>query len=251
MTKHYALIGNPLSHSFSRDYFTEKFTRNNINAEYELLQLDSLKDLKQLIQTKQLSGFNVTIPYKVSIIDSLDELDETAHKVGAVNAVKVIPGETLKLKGYNTDVYGFHRSIKPFLTLKHSHALILGTGGASKAAAYVFDKLGINYLFVTSSQGKKAHNIIGYEDVNENILNHFKMLVNATPVGMHPNVEAAPVLPYHYLNEDHFLFDMVYNPAKSRFLLEGEKNNALTLNGLDMLYHQAEKAWEIWNDEEQ
>ena len=202
-----------------------------------------------------LRGLNVTIPYKESVIPFLDELDETAKEIGAVNCIRILddaaqPSEK-RLIGYNTDAFGFRQSIKPFLETQHERALILGTGGASKAVHYVLKTIGIDCYFVTRtkiiSNQLITKNEFSYEELNEYVMSAFKLIVNTTPVGMYPNVDEAPAIPYEFLTPSHLLYDLVYNPAETEFLKRGKKMGASTLNGLSMLHQQAEEAWRIWN----
>lgn len=241
--KTYGLIGKTLSHSFSKAYFTEKFTKENIGAQYLNFELPSIDAFKNLIESQNLDGLNVTIPYKESIISYLDELDETAAKIGAVNTIQFLANG--KLKGYNTDVFGFAQSIKPFLNLHHERTLILGTGGSSKAIEYVLNELGIKTLFV--SRNPEGKNQIAYTDLNEHYLNAFKLIVNTTPVGTHPNIDECPNIPYEHLSSEHLVVDLVYNPEETLFLKKARRKTSLALNGLSMLKHQAEKAYDIWN----
>ncbi len=246
----YGLIGYPLSHSFSKKYFTEKFEQEKIvDCQYDLFPIETIDQFPKLIaEHPALRGLNVTIPYKQSVIPFLDELDETAKAVGAVNCIKV---ESRKLIGYNTDVFGFRQSIKPFLETQHERALILGTGGASKAVAYVLKEIGIDCYFVTrnksNNQQLTTNNIFNYSELNEIVMNAFKLIVNASPVGMYPNVNDAPELPYQLITSSHLLYDLVYNPIETEFLKRGKKQNASVVNGLSMLHQQAEEAWKIWN----
>ena len=247
--KIYGLIGYPLSHSFSKKYFTEKFEREKIsNCEYNLYPLENINHLPELIlDNSNLYGLNVTIPYKESVIPFLDELDETAKAVGAVNCIKILRAEGL-LIGYNTDIYGFRQSIKPFLDNQHERALILGTGGASKAVAYVLKEIGIDCYFVSRTKNNEAkEKTFLYEDINEYILSAFKLIVNTTPVGMYPQINEAPALPYQFITSSHLLYDLVYNPAETEFLRHGKLQGASTVNGLSMLQQQAEEAWRVWN----
>lgn len=256
--KQYGLIGYPLSHSFSKKYFTEKFEKENIkNCEYNLFPIENINLLPQLISDNPtLCGLNVTIPYKESVIPFLNELDETAKAVGAVNCIKITRnGNSIHLKGYNTDVYGFRQSIKPFLEIQHERALILGTGGASKAVAYVLKEIGINTYFVSREKSQKAevksqkagNNIFTYDELNENVINAFKLIVNTSPVGTFPNINDAPAIPYNFISASHLLYDLVYNPPETEFLKRGKAQGASTVNGLSMLQQQAEEAWSIWN----
>lgn len=264
MNKTYGLIGSTLSHSFSKKYFTEKFVKeNSSDCEYNLYPIDNIDQLPQLItDNPTLCGLNVTIPYKESVIPFLDELDETAKAVGAVNCIKIVtPDSKIQnpksqiLIGYNTDVFGFRQSIKPFLEIQHERALIIGTGGASKAVAYVLKEIGIECFFVSRSkeQDKRIKNqdsgakIFLYEELNENMINAFKLIVNTTPVGMFPLINELPNLPYQFITSSHLLYDLVYNPVETEFLKRGKSQGASTVNGLSMLHQQAEEAWRIWN----
>lgn len=247
----YGLIGFPLSHSFSQKYFTEKFEREQIkNAEYKAYAIEKIADLPALIsQNPTLRGLSVTIPHKETVIPFLNELDETAEKVGAVNCIKITnSGSSLPtphLKGYNTDVFGFRQSIKPFLESQHERALIIGTGGASKAVEFVLKEIGISCSFLTRK--KTASNQFAYKEVNDHMIRAFKLIVNATPLGMYPNVNACAEIPYHFITPSHLLFDLIYNPAETEFLKRGKAQGAATVNGLSMLHQQAEEAWRIWN----
>lgn len=260
MNKTYGLIGFPLSHSFSKKYFSEKFVKeNSSDCEYNLYPIDNIDQLPQLItDNPTLCGLNVTIPYKESVIPLLDELDETAKAIGAVNCIKIVSGteyQASRLIGYNTDVYGFRQSIKPFLEIQHERALILGTGGASKAVAYVLKEIGIECFFVSRSKEQNARiknqdsgaKIFLYEELTDYIISAFKLIVNTTPVGMYPNINVAPEIPYQSLLPSHLLYDLVYNPIETEFLKRGKLQGASTVNGLSMLHQQAEEAWRIWN----
>ncbi|MFP5470229.1 MAG: shikimate dehydrogenase family protein [Bacteroidia bacterium] len=241
--RHFGLIGYPLSHSFSKNYFTEKFQKGNIDADYINIEIENLTTI-DFVKQHKLSGFNVTIPHKQNIIPFLNEVDEEAKNVGAVNTVKVLTNGDLI--GYNTDVFGFRQSIKPFLESQHERALILGTGGASKAVSYVLKNLGIYVLH--ASRNPKSSNEISYADVNEFVIKAHKLIVNTTPLGMFPNVETYPEIPYQYMSSEHLLYDLVYNPQQATFLLKGKEQGATIMNGISMLHLQAEKAWEIWNE---
>lgn len=241
--KQYGLIGYPLSHSFSKGYFAEKFLKENItDANYDVFPLEKIEDFTALYQNKEnLIGLNVTIPYKQQVIPFLDELDETSANIGAVNTVKFTQGKRI---GYNTDAYGFEMSLKPMLQSHHTNALILGTGGASKAVEYVLKKLGISFQYVSRN---KSDNTISYEQLDEFIIHNSKLIINSTPIGMYPNVDVAPNIPYNAISEKHLLYDLVYNPEETLFLKKGKEKGAQTKNGLEMLYLQAERSWEIWN----
>lgn len=242
----YGLIGHPLTHSFSKKYFDEKFARENINAGYQLFDLPSVENFPAILKDKNLKGLSVTIPYKESIIPYLNILDETARKTGAVNCIKIEQKEEKPfLSGYNTDVYGFRQSLKPFLENKHHRALVLGTGGASKAVQYVLKEIGIDFLLVSRNpDGQKE---ISYKELNQYAIKAHLLIVNTTPLGMFPNVDEFPPIPYEALTPDHFLYDLVYNPEETVFLKKGKEKGTLVLNGLDMLKMQAEKAWEVFN----
>lgn len=243
--KQYGLIGRPLAHSFSKKYFTKKFATENIDAQYELYELEDIQLFEELINKENLCGLNVTIPYKELIIPYLDEVDEVAAKIGAVNVIKFIrENETLKLKGFNSDAVGFENSIKPFLKSYHKKALILGTGGASKAIEFILGKLGIEVKFVSRSV---SENKLIYSDLDGNILSEYLLVVNATPLGTFPNVNTCPDIPYEFLTERHLLFDVVYNPVETLFMKKGKERGATVLNGEEMLIGQAEEAWRIWN----
>ncbi|MBA3704584.1 MAG: shikimate dehydrogenase [Bacteroidetes bacterium] len=260
--KQFGLIGYPLSHSFSKKYFTEKFEKENIpGCEYNTYPIENIELFPKLIADNlSLCGLNVTIPYKESVIQFLDELDETAKAVGAVNCIKVESRKSEigsadntqlpkpKLIGYNTDVFGFRQSIKPFLETQHERALILGTGGASKAVAYVLKEIGIDCYFVRRKKTEdRIQKTFLYSELNENVIKAFKLIVNTTPVGMYPNVNDAPEIPYNFITSSHLLYDLVYNPIETEFLKRGKQQGASTVNGLSMLHQQAEEAWKIWN----
>lgn len=244
----FGLIGYPLSHSFSKSYFTEKFKKEGLeNYSYETFPLETIEEFDSLINAnKNLLGLNVTIPYKEKILSKLDELDPVATAVGAVNCIKFEDGRKF---GYNTDVYGFQNSIKPFLARGHEKVLILGTGGASKAVAYVFQQLGIPCFFVSRTPEPEHSNYLSYSELNKHVMASCTFIVNTTPVGMYPNVNDRPPIPYEFLTEKHFLYDLIYNPEETSFLKSGKMYGAETLNGLSMLHQQAEKAWEIWMQE--
>ena len=243
-----ALLGKSLSHSFSKSYFENKFQNKQLpNYSYQNLDVSNLDGLLELIKSENLDGLNVTKPYKESVIPLLNNLDDTAKVIGAVNCIKVIKDHgNFSLVGYNTDYYGFGQSIKPFLEPIHQKALILGTGGASKAVAYALKNIGVDVFFVTSSE-KKTANSFNYNELNEHIFKAFKLVVNCTPLGMFPNVNECPDIPYEFLTSEHLLYDLIYNPEETLFLQKGKVQGAVTINGLNMLKLQAEKAWEIWH----
>jgi shikimate dehydrogenase len=242
----FGLIGKSLQHSFSAEYFKKKFITGNIsNCRYDLFPISKIEDLPLLISSKpELTGFNVTIPYKKSILPYLDQMDEVAQEVGAVNTVKIFrEKEGIFLKGFNTDVFGFEFSTDEFKNV--GGALILGSGGAAEAVGYVLTKLGIPFLVVSgTSAGSRT---IGYEKLTGELVRSYPMIVNATPVGMFPDVLNAPAIPYNDLTPRNFLYDLIYNPPETLFLKKGRQAGAKTLNGLKMLQMQADKSWEIWN----
>lgn len=244
----FGLIGKSVSHSFSKTYFQNKFLELNLKeCTYQNFDMLNLDNLKSIINENNIVGLNVTKPFKETIIPLLDEIDETAKIIGAVNCIKIIEKNNTKyLIGYNTDYYGFAQSIKPFLEPMHQKALILGTGGASKAIAYALKNIGVDYYFVTSG-AKKTENCFHYNELNTHVLNAFKLIVNCTPVGMFPNSEECVAIPFEFLTNEHLLFDLIYNPEETLFLKKGKEKGAITINGLNMLKLQADKAWQIWN----
>lgn len=240
----YGLIGNPLSHSFSKQYFEEKFDKENLkNCFFNLYELPSINDYTSLLEDENLKGLAVTIPYKQSVIPFLDNVSDAAKKIGAVNCIHIKNGKTI---GYNTDVIGFENSLQSQLTQHHTKALVLGTGGASKAVQFVLQKLKIQYLTVSREQNTE-NNVIAYSEVNEQIIQSHLLIINCTPLGMYPNFDTLPDLPYQYLSNNHLLYDLVYKPAETSFLSMGKKYDAATKNGFEMLVLQAEENWKIWN----
>lgn len=243
--RHFGLIGYPLGHSFSKIFFTEKFEKEKIDARYDLYPLEKIADFETLVSTEELSGLNVTIPYKQQVISYLDELDATAAEIGAVNVIKFIRNDgEVKLKGFNSDAIGFKDSILPYLNQNHRKALILGTGGASKAVDYTLRQLGIKTQYVSRS---KSPGIITYDELNSNIMAEHTVVVNCTPAGMFPAVDVCPDIPYNLLGNQHLLYDVIYKPDETLFLKKGKNQGALTVNGLEMLFGQARAAWAIWN----
>jgi shikimate dehydrogenase len=239
----FGLIGFPLTHSFSVRYFADKFSREGISdCVYENFPIESIEELSTLLKHKELAGLNVTIPYKESVIEYLDELDPAAEAIGAVNCIKFVDGRHI---GYNTDVFGFRESLKKFLGGAKVKALILGTGGSSKAVSHALDELAIPYQFV--SRRKKAE-WLTYHDLTADIILDHQLIINTTPIGMFPLGEAKPELPYDALTASHFLYDLIYNPEETAFLHEGGLRGAHTKNGIEMLYLQAEENWKIWNN---
>lgn len=239
------LIGYPLSHAWSATYFSDKFSREKItNIAYRLLPLKQIGMLPDLIRRHpELTGFNVTIPYKVAILPLLDDQDEKAREIGAVNTVTISrDGETFRLKGFNTDAEGFLSSLPE--PLNHEKALILGTGGAARAVAWALKQRGIGFRFV--SRQKKGGDTVDYNSINLNLLDDYTFIINTTPIGMYPDVEAAPNFPYALLSGKHFLYDLIYNPAQTLFLSKGLAAGAKTTNGYSMLVGQAEAAFRIF-----
>jgi shikimate dehydrogenase len=241
----FGLIGFPVIHSFSKKYFTEKFENEGIDAVYDLFPLEKIDMFKELIATHTFKGLNVTIPHKQAVIPFLDELDATAAEIGAVNVIQFTRNDgILKLKGYNTDAIGFENSIKPLLKPHHRKALILGTGGASKAIDYALRKNGISTTFVSRRSNESR---LSYNDLTNELVNLHTVIVNCTPLGMDPAVDGFPAIPYSAIGPDHLLYDVVYKPEETVFLKKGKAQGATTINGLDMLWGQAEAAWKIWN----
>lgn len=247
--KQYGLIGYPLTHSFSKRYFTEKFETAKIDAVYSNYEIDSITKFPEVIASNpELVGLNVTIPYKEQVIPYLDDLNDSAREIGAVNTVKIIRGENgIKLKGFNTDTHGFENSLKPLLKPHHTKALILGTGGASKALKYVLKKLGID--FISASIEELKENEIRYEDIDEKVISERLLIINATPLGTYPKTEGCPNIPYQFLTNNHLLFDLVYNPEVTRFMSLGLEKGSTVKNGYEMLLLQAERSYAIWNEE--
>ena len=247
--KTFGLVGYPLGHSFSQDYFTKKFAAEKIDAQYLNFQIEDIALFPEKVLTIDgLSGLNVTIPYKQKVMQYLDEIDETAQKVGAVNVVKIIrDGSKMRLRGCNSDVVGFENSLRPQLKPCHTSAYILGTGGASKAVRYVLEKLNISYQFV-SRNADAANNILSYQQLTSELVENHKLIVNCTPLGMSPKIDACPEIPYQAIGAEHLCFDLIYNPEETLFLKKAKEQGATIKNGLDMLIGQAVRAWEIWNE---
>jgi len=242
MIQHYGLIGKTLAHSFSASFFKDYFEKNNIDARYSNFELNDVEEISSIFD-QNLSGLNVTFPYKESVIPYLDRLDESAAQIGAVNVIAFENGEKV---GYNTDAYGFAQSIKPFLTFEHERALIFGTGGASKAVAHVFKQIGLDVLYI-SRNGHEATAVFTYEDINSHMLQACKVLVNCTPIGTFPNISDCIELPFEHLTPAHLVIDLVYNPSETELMKRAKKQGAAIMNGLSMLQHQALKSYEIWS----
>ena len=244
--KLYGLIGYPLGHSFSKKYFEEKFAKENIiDSAFELFPLENIAEFPAVVlQNPELQGLAVTIPYKETVIPFLTSTNAAVKDIGAVNCIKFSGKE---ITGFNTDEKGFERSFLPLLQPHHTKALILGTGGASKAVQYILRKNSIEFLLV-SRKGRDGSKIISYQDIDADIMWEYSVIINCTPVGMTPNEEAQPEIPYHFLTKEHLLYDLIYKPAKTKFLEQGEKRGCIVKNGLEMLYVQAEENWKIWNE---
>lgn len=257
--KKFGLIGFPLSHSFSKSYFTKKFEELGLEDHvYELFPLPNISDVQELITSQpDLIGLNVTIPYKIGIMYYLDKVDEAAKAIDAVNCIKIVnhkPVESfftgeltsmkVRLEGYNTDAYGFETSLKPLLKKHHEKALVLGNGGATRAVIYVLKKLGIDYTIVSR---RNIGRQISYSAIDKNVMKEHLLIINTTPLGMSPEITASAELPYELLTNRHLLYDLIYNPEETEFLKRGREQGAAIKNGLEMLHLQAEKSWEIWN----
>lgn len=245
--KTYGLIGFPLSHSFSKKFFSDKFEKEQIaDCKYELFPIEKAESIHSLIvDHPSLCGLNVTIPHKVSVLSLVDELDIAAAEIGAVNCIHIKRVDNKPvLKGYNTDAYGFEESLKPLLERHHQRALIFGDGGAAKAVKYVLEQLKIPYLVVVRT---KTANAIHYDEVTADILATHQILINTTPLGMSPNYDSCPPIAYNDLTADHLAYDLVYNPEEPLFLAKAKEQGAKIKNGLEMLYLQAERSWYIWN----
>ncbi|MEQ9423838.1 MAG: shikimate dehydrogenase [Cyclobacteriaceae bacterium] len=244
MARLYGLIGKKLAHSFSKKYFTSKFKKEKIEeCSYELFELESINQLKRLISDNpHLAGLNVTLPFKSDVIALLDEVDPAAKEIGAVNVIKIKQG---RLIGYNSDYYGFKQSLGNWIEQgANFKALVLGTGGSSRAVKVALDDLNIEYLCVSRNATRSE---IAYEQVNEALLSTHRLVINTTPLGMYPNVDVAPEIPYSGITPENWLYDLVYNPEETLFMAKGKISGARVKNGLEMLQVQAEKSWEIWN----
>ena len=243
----YGLIGYPLGHSFSRNFFNQKFEAENIDAQYLNFEIPTIKDFKSVLkENPELHGMNVTIPYKEQVIPYLDELDKDTAQIGAVNVIKIIRQAKGKVKfvGYNSDIIGFTQSIEPLLQPRHKKALVLGTGGASKAVYHGLENLGVKSTYV--SRTKRNNDVLTYQELTPEVMAEHTVIVNCTPVGMYPKVDECPEIPYDLLTSDHLLYDLLYNPNETLFMKKGRMHGATVKNGLEMLLLQAFAAWEIW-----
>lgn len=246
--KKYGLLGYPLTHSFSKRFFTEKFKKENIDSSYDNFEIDTIEKFPAVVEANpEVHGLNVTIPYKEQVIPYLNELDEAAQEIKAVNTIKIIRTKAgIKLKGFNTDTFGFENALVPLLKSHHKKALILGVGGASKAIKYVLRQLGIEYI----SASRRELNVdeISWEDIDQQVIENHLLIINTTPLGTYPKIDTFPNIPYEFIGNKHLLFDLVYNPEVTQFLAKGLAKGANIKNGYDMLLGQAEKAYEIWNN---
>ena len=243
--KLFGLIGYPLGHSFSKKYFDHKFKEENItDSAFELFPIKDINEFPSLLQeNSNLKGLAVTIPYKQSILPFINYVTVAAKQVGAVNCIKFIDGHTT---GHNTDVVGFEKSLVPLLQSHHTKALVLGTGGSSKAVQYVLTQIGISFLLVSRDKGN-SQNCVNYSELDESTMNEHTILINCTPSGMTPNENDMPFIPYNFLSEKHLLYDLIYSPEKTLFLQQGERKGCMIKNGFEMLVIQAEENWKIWN----
>ncbi|PHR74077.1 MAG: shikimate dehydrogenase [Lutibacter sp.] len=242
----FGLIGKNIFYSFSQGYFLEKFEKLKLeNHKYRNYDLPEISEFPFITyhREEEFGGFNVTIPYKESIIKYLSKLDNDAQEIGAVNTIKVTSDS--ELIGFNTDVYGFENSLRPLLKSHHKKALILGTGGASKAIAFVLNKLNIDFQFV--SRNPISEDVFSYKNLSKAIIEDHQLIINCTPLGVHPDIQKCPDIPYEFLTDTHFLYDLIYNPSETKFLKQGKQQGTIIKNGLEMLELQAEKSWEIWN----
>lgn len=240
----FGLVGKNIGHSFSASYFNERFRKDGVlDCSYENFDLADIALFKPFIQNNpDLAGLNVTIPYKTSVIAFLDALSPKARQIGAVNVIRF--AKKGQLKGYNTDCYGFEKSLAPLVQPHHKKALILGTGGASKAVAFALDQMGILYAFVSREQ---SENTIAYEHINATTFDNYQIIINCTPLGMSPNILEYPEIPYPFFSSRHIAYDLIYNPIETEFLRKARENGAITKNGMEMLVLQAEKSWRVWN----
>ena len=240
----YGIIGYPLGHSFSRGFFTEKFAREGIDAQYLNFEIPDAAMLRDVLRDNpELRGLNVTLPHKQAVIPLLDEMSDEAREIGAVNVIRVRDG---RLRGYNSDIIGFSDSIKPLLMPHHTKTLVLGTGGASKAICVGLTRLGLEWTYVSRTP---REGMITYDALTPEVMAEYTVIVNCSPVGMYPKVDAAPAIPYELLTPKHLLFDLVYNPEDTLFMQKGRAQGAIVKNGLEMLHLQAIASWRFWNEE--
>ena len=244
--KQFGLIGYPLTHSFSQNFFTKKFEKENLSdCRYDTFSIPSIDDLANIIKANpELRGLNVTIPYKEQVLSFLDEISALVKKIKACNCIKIKNG---KLTGHNTDAPAFEQSLKEKLQPHHTKALILGTGGGAKAVEYSLRQLNILYKYVSRKPSAKS---FSYEQLTDDLMQEYPLIINTSPLGMHPNIVEAPQIPYHALTPKHYLFDLIYNPDKTLFLQKGEEQGAAIKNGYEMLVLQAEESWRIWNEQQ-
>ena len=239
--KKYGLVGFPLTHTFSPAYFKEKFEAEGIDATYEAYSLEDINDLEQLIKDEKLDGLNVTIPHKQRVMRLMDNLDKLVSRAKAVNTIKIVDGQ---LTGYNTDLLGFRKSLRDQLGYKRAAAIVLGTGGAASAIKGALEVMGIPYLVV--SRNTRVGDLT-YKGLTKRIFEQYNLIINTTPVGMSPNTDEFPDIPYEFLNEKHYVFDLIYNPEKTKFLEKAEAQGCNIQNGMEMLHQQAEESWKIWS----
>ena len=241
--KTYGLVGKSISYSFSEKYFTEKFKKNKIqNCTYKNFDLNNIKDLVSILKENDLKGLNITIPYKEQVLSYLDEIEDNAKLIGAINTIKINKDKTLT--GYNTDFIGFINTLRPHINSNCKKALILGTGGASKAIEYGLKKLNIESKKI--SRNKKKGDLT-YLEIDSDLIKEYQIIINTTPLGTYPDIENYPDIPYKYLTKKHICYDLIYNPDETKFLRKSKKKGAITINGLRMLEIQAEESWKIWN----
>jgi len=249
MGRKFGLIGFPLTHSFSKKFFTEKFEEEGINAEYLNFELESISELPHIIASNtDLVGLNVTIPYKEQVIKYIDHISDEAAQIQAINTIRIFrSGHKVSLHGYNTDIQGFQEAIKPLIQKFHHKAIVLGTGGASKGVVKALANLGLDSILVSRNPQDRGE--LSYNDLDEDVMDNYKIVVNTTPIGTYPNIEGCPAIPFEFITAKHLLFDLVYNPDVTEFLKQGKQRGAIICNGLKMLHLQALTSWEIWNRE--
>jgi len=241
----FGLVGYPLSHSFSKKYFDEKFVQQGItNCSFENFSIENISLLQNILDDTNLNGLAITIPYKKAVLHFLDESSDAVKQMGACNCIKIKDG---KRYGFNTDVIGFEKSFSKHLLPQHKQALILGTGGAAAAVEFVMKKLNIPYQFVSRKKDANGK-VFVYEELNETVLSNHQIIINCSPIGTYPKVDEAPAIPYQFINQQHYFFDLVYNPAETKFLQLAKQQGAIVQNGYEMLVLQAEENWKIWNE---